>query len=86
MTKEELVNLQHLFKNSNDFENIRLGLSIIQTEDFYFSQINGFANRLIDNWDKWIQGELFREHGTFPFVTYVNAIYNALDYEQNRVK
>lgn len=86
MTKEELTNLQVLFKNPGDLENVRLGLSIIQTENFYFSQINGFANRLIDNWDKWTQGEMFRERGTFPFITYVNAIYNSLDYEQNRVK
>lgn len=86
MTKEEINNLQHLFKNSDDFENIRLGLSIIQTEKFYFSQINGFANRLIDNWDEWTQGKMFRELGTFPFITYVNAIYNALDYEQNRIR
>lgn len=88
MTKEELINLQVLFKNKSDLDNIRLGITIILNEEFYYSQIREYAYELLNKWEEWVY-ELKDIHCrlfTAKFLSSVANIYKLLGYEQNRIK
>lgn len=88
MSKTELNNLQALFKNKSDFDNIRLGITIILNEEFHYFQIREYAYELLSRWEDWTD-EIKDTHYrifTVGFSSNVTCIYRLLGYEQNRIR